>query len=218
MLTNKRINILCGIIDAIPIHHKDTIVYILDAKRGNDNLRMRYNWIKANMELDDIRFHWLTTKNSFIAGGAVLNWMLQEENNEDTDFFCIDKETSERFDSVIKTYFSFARETHCAKTYMGIEDGVILQTVGTTCSPGSFFGRPEEIIKRFDMDVCKFAVDSDTVYTTPSAIIDLISKSLHYNPDNQIKYITQSSMQRLFKYSRKGFYSSDANIGNVHEI
>jgi hypothetical protein len=159
------------------------------------------------MGLDDLRLHWMTTSTAFQAGGAVLNWVLRETKNEDIDFFFTGPDVAERFELMAKQYFAYCRETYCAKTYQN--DATILQLVGNQCSPAHFFGSPADAIGRFDLELCKWAVDSENVYTTNYAVRDLIAKSLHYNGENSIQYLNQTSTQRLFKYSRKGYYASD---------
>ena len=213
MLTTDQITYLCFLADLTSCQRNNQVLYITDKADQSANLTIPFNDFQRNMGLEDLRLHWLTTTNAFIAGGAVLNWALREQQNEDIDFFFTDVEVGNRFEAVICNYFKLCRETMCAKTYQN--ESVILQLVGTTGSPYQFFGSPVEVLNRFDMDLCKWAADCNNVYTTNWAIRDAITKSLHYKEDCQIKYVTQSSMQRLFKYSRKGFYASDTNTWKV---
>jgi len=212
LITTSQIESLCKIANLVPFKKDNTVLYIIGTA-ANYNISFPYDLFKKEMGLDDIRLHWLTTKDAFLAGGSVLNWILSENQNEDIDFFFSDRDAETRFELFVKSYFTYCRETGCAKTYMN--ENTILQLVGSMHSPVHFFGRPLDVISRFDIGLCKFAVDNDTVYTTYFSVRDLISKSLHYNKDNRIKYLTESSVQRLFKYSRKGFYNSDENTGRV---
>lgn len=212
MLTTTQIEYLCKIGLITPTIENGIVLYISE-NLPDCVIYAKYEEFKQQMGLTDINLHWLTTKNAFMAGGAVLNWALSENMNEDFDFFFSDNDCAGRFELVVKNYFSFCRTTHCATTYM--KDATIIQLVGVEGAHYSFFGCPREVINRFDIDLCKFAVDNEFVYTTRYAIKDMISKSLHYKEDCQIKYLNQTSSQRLFKYSRKGFYATDKNFGRI---
>ncbi len=140
-----------------------------------------------------------------------MNWVWGENKNEDIDFFFTNHDSAQNFRTLISGYgFVETSETKYALTCFHEEEGLIIQIVGTQEISGREedimfngfipFGTPEETIKRFDIELCKFAVDGDNVYFTVGAALNLINKSIHFNIE---KYNTQ---ERIMKYSRKGFY------------
>lgn len=188
--------------------------YVLGVNCSEDNkIKMSYEEFKKAMCLPDMRLAWMLGNNNLLAGGSVLNWIWGEQTNDDYDFFFKDLQALENFELFLKNYFIFSHETKCAKTYVSDDNGLIVQLVGSKYALPTFFGTPEEVIGRFDLGICRFAVDSDYLYTTSCSIRDLISKSLIiYNKNNEIKY-NISTIARLFKYSRKGFYRWNSGSG-----
>jgi hypothetical protein len=174
-----------------------------------------YNHFKQKMGLENIRFDWLLTDKIYIAGGSTLNWIWNEKKNEDIDFFFATPDNARNFGLVIENWgFERMKDTKYATTYFNSEEGLIVQLVGAE-DDGSRstnrqkndefngfipFGTPEEILSRFDLEICKFLVDGENVHFFPKAVVDFISKRLVVKNK---KYNTQ---QRLVKYNRKGFY------------
>lgn len=212
-LTNAQ---LCTLVELAGIQ---TITYgdlLIGVKTKNDTtISVPYDYFKQKMGLDNIRFDWLLTDRIFLAGGSVLNWIWNENKNEDIDFFFADKEAARNFGTVIENWgFEQTKSTQYASTYFNAEDGLIVQVVGAetddrrskhreqTDEFNGFipFGQPQEILSRFDLEICKFLIDGNYVNFTAKAVVDFISKRL------VVKNKKYNTPQRLIKYNRKGFY------------
>jgi len=214
MLNNQQVVYLCKLVALKTIKSDDgTIISVMPSKTDAVVIDT-YSNFKLNMGLDDIRFDWLLSPGSCIAGGSVLAWILRENNSTDVDFFFADEEKADNFAQFVGNSFEFVEtnKTTYAKTFFHT-NGAILQVVGAGRggisagifksgealhgTPNTLFGSPIEIINDFDITVCKFAVDKDSVILTKQSVIDLINKRLTFSTINT---------NRLLKYYRKGFY------------
>lgn len=178
-------------------------------------IKFPYEKFKILMGLDDIRLDWLLGKNNMIAGGSVLNWIWGENKNEDIDFFFKNQESAEIFTQFIKGIgFKHTMSTGYASTYFEPEQSVILQVVGNAdiSNPTNFlaYGEPELVIENFDFHLCRFAIDSEYLYTTSRAIQDLLKLTIDVT-GNEKNYV----QQRMFKYIRKGFFLSPRTRGAI---
>lgn len=210
-LTNNQINELISIARLKASYYSDLVIGVIPSGT-KEAQSYPYEDFKKRLGLDDIRFHWLCSDRVYLAGGAALNWIMSENKNEDIDFFFKNEETANNFKLAIQNWnFKETRESNYAKTFFNPDEKVIVQLVGADrkyerdvkiSEQNGFipFGTPQETIERFDIEVCKFAVDSENVYFTETAILDLIQKRAS---SSKTKYNTS---HRLIKYSRKGFY------------
>lgn len=175
----------------------------------NNKIVVKYDEFKNNMELDDIRFHWLLGNNSYIAGGAVLAWIMSESFNNDTDFFFTNINSAKAFENLVEGYgFVESGNTNETRTYTYNEDSSIIQLVGINDPPrvggyghrmgGNLFMDPVDTLSKFDFTVSQFAVDCEYLYTFKQSMIDTITKSLYLVSDYTKK-------DRLNKYLAKGF-------------
>jgi hypothetical protein len=221
MLTQKQMKRLAAVGDIQLKHHNGKPIGVLGSRSKSVDITFPYNKFKDIMGLEDLRLHWLLNNNIVIAGGAVLGWILGTKNEGDIDFFFKDKNTLENFEMLINSYsFKKVSSSSCADTYSH-EDGVTIQLVGASSSgeESTFdwdslmeekypnfdpFGDPLEVIHSFDLKICQFAVDCDSLYTTSGAIVSVLSKLL-----DPVNTGTRHNLNRVFKYSRKGFYISD---------
>lgn len=218
MLNNSQINFLAKISNIDAYKYGDLIIGVNNRQHFTACVKYPYEEFKTRMGLQDIRFDWLLTDKVFLAGGAVLNWVWGENKNEDIDFFFTNPDSAQNFRALIQSYgFVETSETKYAMTCFNDDDGTILQVVGTKDAGGGkkddqlfngFIpcGTPPETISRFDIELCKFAVDGDSVYFTVGAALNLMNKTIHSSGQ---KYNTSD---RVLKYNRKGFY-----IPNVEE-
>ena len=196
------------------------------ASASDREIKYPYELFRKKMGLEDLRLNWLLGNNNMIAGGSVLNWIWGETTNGDIDFFFKNEEYADIFVEFIKGIgFKLTAETGYAATYFEQLQGVILQVVGNThrepsvhlnafyplnCysnkkEQSSFeaYGTPQKVIGNFDFHVCKFAVDSDHLYTTSRAIQDLLKLTVD-NTGNEKRYF----LPRILKYNHKGFFLS----------
>lgn len=172
----------------------------------NEVLSYPYDNFKIGMGLEDMRFAWLLGENNFIAGGAVMNWVWQEGKNEDVDFFFKNRESADMFVTFLESIGSVEKKsTSYARTLFNKESKAIMQVVGPQenkpVGPVAF-GTVEETISRFDIDVCKFAIDVDNIYFTQGAILDLIRLTIEANDSMR----AETAVYRISKYLKKGFH------------
>jgi len=176
---------------------------------GSDDRYIQYPYedFKSELELDDIRLQWLLGMDNFVAGGSVLNWIWGEDTNQDVDFFFRQGDKIDTFTAFIESIgFVYTRDTMYAKTYFEPNDNLVIQVVGhIDDSHTTFysFGHPTQIIDRFDIHLCKFAVDKDYVYMSTQAVRDLLKLTVDATGHEKPLFIN-----RLFKYIQKGFYCS----------
>jgi len=171
-----------------------------------------YEDFRRNMGLDDLRWHTLCGQRNMIAGGAVLNWVWQENTNEDTDFFFLDGEGKFMFASFISApsfKFHCSRETKYADTYFNVEDKIMFQLVSL------HYGAPFEILCCFDFDICRWVADAQNIYTYRNTVLDLLEMRLSCTSDFWLEKKKpwhkkkKPLLSRVLKYYRKGFFLSD---------
>lgn len=217
MLNINQVKFLAKIAKLDTYEYGDVVVGVGSRQHISACISYPYEDFKQNMGLSDIRFDWLLTDKVFLAGGSVLNWVWGETKNEDIDFFFTNADSASNFRALIGGYgFVETNESRYAMTCFNEEEGVIIQIVGSDDQSGRKdekifngfipFDTPQETIKRFDIGLCKFAVDGDNVYFTVGAAVDLITKTINNTGE---KYNTK---ERTLKYNRKGFF-----IPNIEE-
>ena len=221
MINNKQIDFLAKIAD-LNVHKVNEIVTGISYVNNDSVIKHKhivedkcksisYDYFKEQMGLEDIRFGWLLGENNFLAGGSVLNWIWQENTNEDTDFFFKDPDSAETFGYFLQSIgLIHTKSSGYASTYFSPDNGAIIQAVGTSRQEAypnpldNNFGPPEDIIAKFDIHVCKFALTVDTLFYTRKAIENLIKLELDITEN--IK--PHNAIYRINKYTRKGFYPS----------
>lgn len=233
MLTNKQVKYLCKVSDLEPKIHNGIIYGVSKLNKDNTNIVVPYDTFVKEMDLEYPRLHWLLSHNGFMAGGAVLSWLLQDNQNNDIDFFFKNKNAAADFASFITQYdFVETNDSKYAKTFFNEEGNIILQVVGSgdaeyknqpDGSKASLFGTPQEVINVFDISVCQFAIDCDNFYSNRSSILDVITKNLNIVSGkktdgifNRVKSmfgakseIMTPYIERILKYHRKGFFISN---------
>lgn len=198
--------------------------------KKNEIIKVNYEEFKTCMSLDDIPLHWLTSYNIHMAGGAVMNWVWQENTNNDIDFFFANEGAFFAFSSLISSY-GFKEVDTCRKGYGGMSEvppfkklnnsaeGLMLHLIGGDewrISKGAYdsitvtpYGDPVSNIRRFDLRVCQFAVDCENIYMSRFGILDLLTKRLVRN--FEAKRNSGRFQNRIKKYKEKGFGQSIIN-------
>lgn len=229
MLTNKQVKYLCKVSDLEPKIHNGIIYGVGSLNKDSKNIVIPYDVFVSEMDLEHPRLHWLLSHNGFMAGGAVLSWLLQDNQNNDIDFFFRNHDAAINFANFITQYdFVETNDTDYAKTFFNEEEGIILQVVGagnaeykklTDGTQVSLFGTPQDVISTFDISVCQFALDCDNLYSNRNAISDLITRTLSVSDIgkkttgffNKLKSTFSADtksphIERILKYHRKGFF------------
>ena len=63
------------------------------------------------------------------------------------------------------------------------------------------------MIKNFDFHLCKFAIDSETLYTSSTAVHEFLQMVINFTGAQ--KRNENLIMKRLLKYNKKGFWVSN---------
>lgn len=183
----------------------NNVVISVKPEFGRENKIVKYpvEEFQKRIGLEPMRFQWMLGETNLLAGGSVLNWIWQENKNQDTDFFFKSEDNVEVFTAFLKSIgLTKTKTTNYAKTYFDDNSGAIIQVVSPTQNIGfTGYGTPEQIISKFDIDVCKFAVDNNYIYFSVGAICDLVSMTLEITEN-----IKSKDIYRIFKYLKKGFY------------
>jgi len=212
MLSEEKARTLVGFIEKQKV--KSWLAGIINLKK-EDALKIDYKKFRDALGLEDLRFHWLTSENAYISGGAVIAWIDSSIVNEDTDFFFTNIDSALRFEKLIQGYeCTKLKDSEITRTYT-YEDSV-LQLVGINDPPrsggyssiigGKAFCDPVTQMERFDFHASMFAVDCDYIYIVPDAIRSLISMKLTKSHNMTV------SEGRFKKYIKKGFEPVDRVI------
>lgn len=223
MLSNKQIEYLVDLCK-IRVRRIDSKVVGL-FEPNKDIMKINYTEFKDSMEIDDIDMHWLTSYNGYIAGGAVLNWVWQENTNRDIDFFFVSEDAYDRFRAMIES-FGFVRiDPNNALDYSKTDPRLPyknsnkkIQVIGGQWEigwrgyeklHGVPYATPIENIKRFDLRICQFAVDCENVYFSKRAVADLLTRRIVPLQKGGPRF-----RSRLDKYIDKGLYYEEyKNVG-----
>lgn len=202
MLVDSQVRYLASLADLKVNEYNGSVI---SCQRPNTSVAISddYENFKKNMGLGDIEWGGFLGSNNMIAGGCALNWVMGEHKNNDIDFFFTDVDSYKTFSSFITTpsfNFQHIGNTMYAQTYYNEYKNVSIQLVQLYC------GKPHEIMTWFDIELCKWAVTSDIVYTTTGAIASLLSMKITGS---------KPTKDRMFKYMYKGFYLSDALKGKL---
>lgn len=71
----------------------------------------------------------------------------------------------------------------------------------------------EHVIDTFDLSVCQFAVDNKLFYYNPISFVDLSRKRIVLHR----MQFPASTLRRIIKYSKKGFYACPGSLGKICE-
>lgn len=226
MINSEQANYLLSLAEpAKVVYDMDVPVSVFYPKK-NGIVKVNYEEFKLNMGLDDIRLHWLTSYDIHMSGGAVMNWVWQEQTNEDIDFFFASEGAFSGFRSFISSY-GFEEASGRGRTYgpantppyaalNNKDEGILVHLIGGNSwdipdgAYSSFrvspYGSPIQNIRRFDLRVCQFSVDCENIYMSKFGIIDLLTRRLVRNSEAKRKRGRFEG--RIKKYRKKGFGES----------
>jgi hypothetical protein len=210
MLSTAQIQVLADLSD-FEVVKSDELIIGLKLPQAYKPIQTSYDNFKAAMGLEELRFHWLCGSTNMIAGGSVLDWIEGRPTSADYDVFFTSPDSTEMFKLMIENYgFVPTRQTDYALTCFNPEEGVVIQIVGYGNSKrlmydspaAELFGTPQSVISKFDITLCRFAVDADYLYTDTMTIRDLITKSIRLGVVSNLELTTE----RVIKYAKKGYY------------
>lgn len=142
----------------------------------------------------------------FIAGGCLRDYFHGKNTTNDIDIFFKNKEEYDKAFKYLTKEGKILFQNHNGTkiSYNNIKLDIV-------CS--KFFETPQDAIDNFDFTVCAIALDSEKVYHHETTFIDLAKKQLMIN---KITF-PKSTMQRVTKYSRKGFYICNGELSKIFE-
>lgn len=152
---------------------------------------------KPNIEL---------TKGVWVAGGAVRQWFLGNENPSDIDVFSSSKELLDQFAKEKLANCKIISESAQQKTYE--KDDQWIQLIY-----GRLFPNINETFDNFDYTLCQFAWDGEEVYGTLEAVISVLTKHLAIHKIT--KEFATDSLRRAFKYHSKGY---EPCLGTIRDL
>jgi len=150
----------------------------------------------------------LTPSGPWIAGGAIRRTALGQEPDSDFDFFFRSVEQLDTFSLSLEARgFTLFRETEHHKHYRGYIDGDPMMR-DIQLIRFSFYASAEAVIDSFDFTICMLAFDGVRLTVGDFTLWDLGRKRLAVN---RITFPV-SSMRRLLKYTRQGFYACNGAL------
>lgn len=147
----------------------------------------------------------------WIAGGAVRRTLMSQEPDSDFDFFFRDAEQLDWFKAALEARgFSLFRESEHHMHYRGQIDGDPMVR-DIQLIRFQFYRTAAEVIDSFDFTLCQVAFDGNTLTIGDFTLWDLGRKRLAVN---RITFPV-SSMRRLLKYTRQGFYACNGALNEL---
>jgi hypothetical protein len=149
-------------------------------------------------------------RDAWCAGGAIRRTLIKQPLDSDFDFFFRDADHLATWEAGLPSTLSLVRETEHHKHWRG--------TVGDSALPVDiqairfrFYPTAEAVIDSFDYTITQFALDGDTLVTTPEALWDLGRKKLAIH---KVTYPV-ATMRRMLKYTRQGFTACNGCISTL---
>lgn len=139
-------------------------------------------------------------QDAWCAGGAIRRTLIKAPLDSDFDFFFRSADHLTAWEKGLPSTLSLVRETEHHKHWRGTIEGSALP-VEIQAIRFRFYASAEQVIDSFDYTITQFALDGDTLVTTPHALWDLGRKKLAIH---KITYPV-ATMRRMLKYTQQGF-------------
>lgn len=137
---------------------------------------------------------------AWCAGGALRRTLIRQPLNSDFDFFFRSADELAEWEKKLPSTLSLVRETEHHKHWKGPVEGsgipVEIQAIRFR-----YYGSAEEVIDSFDYTITQFALDGETLVTSPEALWDLGRKKLAIH---KVTYPV-ATMRRMLKYASQGY-------------
>lgn len=135
------------------------------------------------------------TKGSWVAGGAVRQWLTGDEKASDIDVFAESKEAAEKF---MADRCSGWRRVASNPTATTMKSGrLIVQVIH------HYHDSIAACLDAFDFTLCQFAWDGEQAWATPNALISIARRHLAVHKIQA--GFELDSLRRAFKYAEKGY-------------
>lgn len=138
--------------------------------------------------------------DAWCAGGAIRRTLIKASLDSDFDFFFRSPEHLGDWEKSLPSTLTLVRETEHHKHWRGlVGDSVV--PIDVQAIRFRFYSTAEAVIDSFDYTITQFALDGETLVTTPEALWDLGRKRLALH---KVTYPV-ASMRRMLKYAGQGF-------------
>lgn len=137
---------------------------------------------------------------AWCAGGAVRRTLIKHALDSDFDFFFRSADDLAEWEKKLPGTLHLVRETEHHKHWKGTVEGSALP-VEIQAIRFRYYATAEAVIDSFDYTITQFALDGDTLVTTPEALWDLGRKRLAIH---KVTYPV-ATMRRMLKYARQGY-------------
>jgi hypothetical protein len=167
------------------------------------NLRLNFAEFceRSDISADDLRRVIDPIRGTaWVAGGAIRRTLIRMPLDSDFDFFFRSADHLAEWEAALPSSLSLLKETEHHKHWRG--------TIGESSLPVyiqairfRYYGSAEEVISSFDYTITQFALDGETLVTTPEALWDLGRRKLAIH---KVTYPV-ATMRRMLKYTNQGF-------------
>lgn len=137
---------------------------------------------------------------AWVAGGAIRRTLIRAPLDSDFDFFFRSAEHLAEWEAALPSSLILHNETEHHKHWRG--------TIGESSLPVDiqairfrYYNSAEEVIDSFDYTITQFALDGETLVTTPESLWDLGRRKLALH---KVTYPV-ATMRRMLKYTNQGF-------------
>lgn len=138
--------------------------------------------------------------DAWCAGGAVRRSLIKHALDSDFDFFFRSADALAEWEKRLPSSLSLVRETEHHKSWKGTIEGSQIP-VEIQAIRFRYYASAEEVIDSFDYTITQFALDGESLVTTPEALWDLGRKRLAIH---KVTYPV-ATMRRMLKYARQGY-------------
>lgn len=169
-----------------------------------------------------IRPHW--ENGPWVAGGSIRRLLLGDDPlAADVDVFFANEAQKEQFLLTMETSGATVKKITRTNTTLEIMVPVlkyvddlgeaVYENVKVTLQAIHFayYESPEAVIDSFDFTICQFITDGEKLAIGKYSLWDLCRKRLAINKVS----LAVSTVHRLVKYSKQGFYACPGTIGDI---
>lgn len=139
-------------------------------------------------------------QDAWCAGGAIRRTLIKQPLDSDFDFFFRDSGHMDTWESGLPSTLKQVRETEHHKHWRGpigeSDIAVDIQAINF-----KYYKSAEDVIDSFDYTITQFALEENTLVTTPYALWDLGRRKLAIH---RVTYPV-ATMRRMLKYTQQGF-------------
>lgn len=164
-----------------------------------------------------------------IAGGFCTSILMGEKTASDIDIFCCsEKAFKDCYNLLSKFTDSAAEHDKEAWAWVGYTPSVKLEDITkdqrfvkfthenrlpVQLMKMAWYHNPMHVIDTFDLTIAQFAFTQDKIYFNPISFLDLANKRLVLHR----MQFPASTMRRIIKYSKKGFYACPGSLAKITE-